>query len=175
MCEVRLFGKHKFEIKQQKYKVSDELKQGQARVLFGQCCQSAAYHSCLTAGVRLGAAGSANWCRLHRRQCRRFLDRHWLGDLQLERAYAPRIHFQVCPHPAVGQSPLTRDSFPVEQTAIDAGTLLTWTKGFSAKNAIGQDVVKLLQDAFDKKHIHVRCSALVNDVSQGVLQRSWQC
>jgi hexokinase len=56
-------------------------------------------------------------------------------------------------------------SFPVEQTAIDAGKLLTWTKGFAAKNAIGHDVVKLLQDAFDRKHIHVRCSALVNDVS----------
>lgn len=58
-------------------------------------------------------------------------------------------------------------SFPVEQTAIDAGKLLTWTKGFNAKNAIGHDVVRLLQDAFDRKHIHVRCSALVNDVSQG--------
>lgn len=60
---------------------------------------------------------------------------------------------------------LTFPSFPVEQTAIDAGKLLTWTKGFNAKNAIGHDVVKLLQDAFDRKHIHVRCSALVNDVS----------
>lgn len=60
---------------------------------------------------------------------------------------------------------LTSPSFPVEQTAIDAGKLLTWTKGFNAKNAIGHDVVKLLQDAFDRKHIHVRCSALVNDVS----------
>jgi hexokinase len=55
-------------------------------------------------------------------------------------------------------------SFPVEQTAIDAGKLLTWTKGFQTKNAIGHDVVRLLQDAFDRKHIHVRCSALVNDV-----------
>jgi hexokinase len=26
-------------------------------------------------------------------------------------------------------------SFPVEQTALDKGILLTWTKGFSAKNA----------------------------------------
>jgi hypothetical protein len=26
--------------------------------------------------------------------------------------------------------------------------------------------VRLLQDAFDRKHIHVRCSALVNDVSR---------
>jgi hypothetical protein len=53
---------------------------------------------------------------------------------------------------------LTRPSFPVEQTAIDAGKVLTWTKGFSAKGAIGNDVVRLL-------HIHVRVSALVNDVS----------
>lgn len=36
VCEVRLFGEHKFEIKQQKYKVSDELKNGQAKVLFGE-------------------------------------------------------------------------------------------------------------------------------------------
>lgn len=55
-------------------------------------------------------------------------------------------------------------SFPVEQTALDKGVLLTWTKGFAAKNAIGKDVVQLLQDAFDRKHIHVKCSALVNDV-----------
>jgi hexokinase len=61
-------------------------------------------------------------------------------------------------------------SFPVEQTAIDAGKLLTWTKGFNTKNAIGQDVVKLLQNAFDRKHIHVRVSALVNDVSLSVMQ-----
>jgi hexokinase len=55
-------------------------------------------------------------------------------------------------------------SFPVEQTAIDRGILLTWTKGFSAKNAINKDVVRLLQDAFDRKHLHVECVALVNDV-----------
>lgn len=55
-------------------------------------------------------------------------------------------------------------SFPVEQTALNQGKVLTWTKGFSAKNAVGNDVVKLLQDAFDRKHLHVRCVALVNDV-----------
>jgi len=55
-------------------------------------------------------------------------------------------------------------SFPVEQTALDKGILLTWTKGFSAKNAVHKDVVKLLQDAFDRKHLHVKCVALVNDV-----------
>jgi hexokinase len=56
-------------------------------------------------------------------------------------------------------------SFPVEQKALDSGVLLTWTKGFSAKNAIGHDIVQLLQNAFDKKHMHVKCVALVNDVS----------
>lgn len=55
-------------------------------------------------------------------------------------------------------------SFPVEQTALDSGKILTWTKGFAARNAIGRDVVKLLQDAFDRKHMHVKCVALVNDV-----------
>ena len=55
-------------------------------------------------------------------------------------------------------------SFPVEQTALDKGYLLTWTKGFAAKNAINKDVVGLLQDAFDRKHLHVKCVALVNDV-----------
>ena len=56
-------------------------------------------------------------------------------------------------------------SFPVEQSALNAGKILTWTKGFSAKNAIGNDVVQLLQDAFDRKHMHVKCVALVNDVN----------
>lgn len=55
-------------------------------------------------------------------------------------------------------------SFPVEQTALDKGILLTWTKGFAAKNAVNKDVVGLLQDAFDRKHLHVKCVALVNDV-----------
>ena len=56
-------------------------------------------------------------------------------------------------------------SFPVEQTALGSGKILTWTKGFSARNAIGHDVVKLLQDAFDRKLMRVKCVALVNDAS----------
>jgi hypothetical protein len=55
-------------------------------------------------------------------------------------------------------------SFPVEQTSLASGKILTWTKGFSAKNAIGHDAVELLQDAFDRKKMRVKCVALVNDV-----------
>jgi hexokinase len=63
-------------------------------------------------------------------------------------------------------------SFPAEQQALDSGIILTWTKGFSAKNAAGKDVVQLLQNAFDKKHILVKCVALVNDVRCGLLYSS---
>ncbi|KAI9510953.1 hypothetical protein F5148DRAFT_1174805 [Russula earlei] len=64
-------------------------------------------------------------------------------------------------------------SFPVEQTALDSGILLRWTKGFSAKNAVDKDVVKLLQDAFDRKHLHVKCVALVNDTVGAALSRAY--
>ena len=59
-------------------------------------------------------------------------------------------------------------SFPVEQTALDQGTLLTWTKGFSAAGALGKDVVRMLQDALNKKNLHVKCVALVNDVRPSI-------
>ncbi|TFK43320.1 hexokinase [Crucibulum laeve] len=64
-------------------------------------------------------------------------------------------------------------SFPVEQTALNSGKILTWTKGFSAKHAIGNDVVKLLQDAFNRKHMHVKCVALVNDTVGALLSRAY--
>ncbi|KAF6762898.1 hexokinase [Ephemerocybe angulata] len=64
-------------------------------------------------------------------------------------------------------------SFPVEQTALDRGKILTWTKGFSAKNAVDHDVVQLLQDAFDRKHMHVKCVALVNDTVGTLLTRAY--
>ncbi|KAJ7815806.1 hexokinase-domain-containing protein [Mycena olivaceomarginata] len=58
-------------------------------------------------------------------------------------------------------------SFPVEQTALDSGQILTWTKAFSAKHAIGNDVVKLLQDAFDSKHIHTVGALLFAGIYRG--------
>ncbi|KZT07433.1 actin-like ATPase domain-containing protein [Laetiporus sulphureus 93-53] len=64
-------------------------------------------------------------------------------------------------------------SFPVEQTVIDGGKILTWTKGFSAKNALGKDIVSLLQDAFDRKHLHVHCVVLVNDTVGTLLSRAY--
>ncbi|CAE6411520.1 hexokinase [Rhizoctonia solani AG-1 IB] len=64
-------------------------------------------------------------------------------------------------------------SFPVEQTALDRGKILTWTKGFSATGAIGHDVVILLQDALDRKNLHVKCTALVNDTVGTLLSHAY--
>jgi hypothetical protein len=35
VCEVKLLGNHQFELRQQKYRVSDALKTGEASALFG--------------------------------------------------------------------------------------------------------------------------------------------
>jgi len=116
VCEVKLDGANKFELRQQKYKVSDALKTGEAKVLFDYMADSV--------DAFLTQIGS-----------------------QIDGEDALHLGFTF--------------SFPVEQTALDKGTLLTWTKGFSATNAKGNDVVKMLQDALDRKHLHVKCTETV--------------
>jgi hexokinase len=54
-------------------------------------------------------------------------------------------------------------SFPCNQTAIDGGTLVRWTKGFKVSGTVGKDVVKLLSDALNRKGVDMRVAALVND------------
>lgn len=41
-------------------------------------------------------------------------------------------------------------SFPVDQTALNRGTLIRWTKGFKIKDCVGKDVVELLQTELQK-------------------------
>ena len=62
----------------------------------------------------------------------------------------------------------------MHQTALNAGTLLSWTKGFEATGAKGNDVAKLLQDALNRKKINVYVSALVNDTVGTMLSRAYQ-
>ena len=55
-------------------------------------------------------------------------------------------------------------SYPCEQTSLRAGTLVKWTKGFSASGAEGQDVVQLLQRALKRAGCPgASIKALVND------------
>ncbi len=55
-------------------------------------------------------------------------------------------------------------SFGVEQTNIAAGTLIGWSKGFTATGVVGEDVVVCLNEALRKNGIfNIRVAALVND------------
>ncbi|TFY67589.1 hypothetical protein EVG20_g3881 [Dentipellis fragilis] len=137
VCQVELRGDKTFTLRQQKYKVSEALKTGEAVTLFDYMADS------VDAFLTSSPSGVASLPPS--------LDEEEKDPLPLGLTF----------------------SFPVEQTALDQGYLLTWTKGFSAKNAIGRDIVKLLQDAFDKKHLHVKCVALVNDTVGTLLSRAY--
>ncbi|XP_062957835.1 hexokinase-1 [Cynocephalus volans] len=55
-------------------------------------------------------------------------------------------------------------SFPCKQTSLDAGILVTWTKGFKATDCVGNDVVTLLRDAVKRREeFDLDVVAVVND------------
>ncbi|XP_034413019.1 hexokinase HKDC1-like isoform X2 [Cyclopterus lumpus] len=55
-------------------------------------------------------------------------------------------------------------SFPCEQTAIDTGTLVSWTKGFKATDCEGHDVVSMLREAIKRRNeFDLDIAAVVND------------
>ena len=65
-------------------------------------------------------------------------------------------------------------SFPVEQTNIAAGTLLTWTKDFTAKGVEGQDVVRCLNESLKRQCINnVHVAALANDTVGTLVAKSY--
>ena len=47
-------------------------------------------------------------------------------------------------------------SFPAEQHAINSGTLIKWTKGFTTSGVEGKDVVQLLNNSLAKKNINIQ-------------------
>ena len=44
-------------------------------------------------------------------------------------------------------------SFPIHQTSLTSGSLIKWTKGYSADGVEGNDIVKLLHEAIDKRDV----------------------
>ena len=46
-------------------------------------------------------------------------------------------------------------SFPVKQESLTSGKLICWTKEYMATGAVGEDVVKLLKDAFKRKGVSI--------------------
>ncbi|XP_041603625.1 hexokinase-3 isoform X2 [Vulpes lagopus] len=55
-------------------------------------------------------------------------------------------------------------SFPCRQLGLDQGILLNWTKGFSASDCEGQDIVCLLREAIGRRQaVELNVVAIVND------------
>jgi hexokinase len=66
-------------------------------------------------------------------------------------------------------------SFPVEQTAINAGRLIRWTKGFTASGVEGKDVVFLLEEALKREKIDcISVKALANDTVGTLMAKSYE-
>ncbi|KAF9434821.1 glucokinase [Entomortierella beljakovae] len=85
------------------------------------------------------------------------------------------INAKICEH-SVGTDTLELGftfSFPVDQTSIDGGLLLRWTKGYDCPGAVGNDIVKLLQDALDRNNVNVHIAALINDTVGTLLAYSY--
>ncbi len=64
-------------------------------------------------------------------------------------------------------------SFPANQTALNRGTLLRWTKGFSIEEVVGKDVILLLQEQLDKRNVKADVVALVNDTTGTLMSRAY--
>lgn len=64
-------------------------------------------------------------------------------------------------------------SFPVNQQALDKGTLIRWTKGFDLPNVVGKDIVELFQLQLDELDAPVDVVALANDTVGTLLLRAY--
>ncbi|KAG0606630.1 hypothetical protein M758_9G156600 [Ceratodon purpureus] len=55
-------------------------------------------------------------------------------------------------------------SFPVNQTKVNQGAIVAWTKGFNITDSVGEDVVEQLQSALaEMGSEHAKVACLVND------------
>lgn len=64
-------------------------------------------------------------------------------------------------------------SFPVDQTALNKGTLIRWTKGFDLPDCVNKDVVDMLQGHLDNLNVKVEVAALANDTVGTLLSRAY--
>ncbi len=64
-------------------------------------------------------------------------------------------------------------SFPVKQLSLTSGTLIRWTKDFTATGVVGENVVQLLKEAFVRRGVSmcicVLCSLSSNNLLLAVV------
>lgn len=64
--------------------------------------------------------------------------------------------------------------FPIRKTGLDKGKLVAWGKGLSTlQDGPGQNVEELLQEAFKRKNVNLKCGAIVNDVGPPTIFILW--
>jgi len=57
-------------------------------------------------------------------------------------------------------------SFPIRHVNLKSGVLIKWSKSFNCPGVVGEDVVKLLEDALKRKHLpNVKVVAILNDTT----------
>jgi len=65
-------------------------------------------------------------------------------------------------------------SFPINQIDINNGILINWTKGFSASDVVGKDVVGMLSEALHRSKINnVDITALANDTVGTLIAKAY--
>ncbi|XP_052122312.1 hexokinase-2 [Frankliniella occidentalis] len=65
-------------------------------------------------------------------------------------------------------------SFPMTQSSLDDGKLVTWTKSFNCPNVVGMNAVQLLRDALAKRgDVNVDVMAVLNDTAGTLVKGSY--
>lgn len=64
-------------------------------------------------------------------------------------------------------------SFPLDQTALNKGTLIRWTKGYDVPDAVNKDIVDLFQKELDKLALPVQIVAITNDTVGTMLANAY--
>ncbi|KII73390.1 Hexokinase-2 [Thelohanellus kitauei] len=65
-------------------------------------------------------------------------------------------------------------SFPCHQRALNSGTLIRWTKGYSATGVEGEDVVTILRETCKEKGLKIGDFILINDTTGTLLSGAFE-
>uniref|UniRef100_A0A1A9WH76 Phosphotransferase n=1 Tax=Glossina brevipalpis TaxID=37001 RepID=A0A1A9WH76_9MUSC len=66
-------------------------------------------------------------------------------------------------------------SFPMMQTSLKDGILLSWSKGFECAEVVGKNVVALLQEALSRRdNIHIKNIFILNDTTAVLISCAWK-
>ncbi|KAK6621518.1 hypothetical protein RUM44_001325 [Polyplax serrata] len=66
-------------------------------------------------------------------------------------------------------------SFPLHQEALTVGLLTRWTKGFACSGVVGENVVRLLREALERRHdVQIDVCAILNDTTGTLMSCAWK-